>query len=219
MALARAIKADARIASTQLIMLTSLGQRFTPAELQAVGLEGYLVKPVKKDRLFETLLRVVGENPSPARRIQSTKPKNEIQTQIGAGLNVLLAEDNLVNQKVAVTQIKRFGCTVDVAANGQKAVSALETKAYDLIFMDCQMPEMDGYQATAAIRELEKAGPESCGWTAPIHIVAMTANAMEGDREKCLHAGMDDYISKPVHPDDIRKSLERYHTRPAPPQV
>lgn len=211
MALARAIKADQRIASTRLIMLTSLGQRFSSAELRAVGLEAYLVKPVKKNRLFETLLRTV-EIPSPANATsRPDKPRAEPKAQIGAGLKVLLAEDNLVNQKISRTQIQKFGCEVQVVANGRAAVAALAEGAYDLVFMDCQMPEMDGYQATEAIRRAEQEeGDAAVSWRAPMHIIAMTANAMDGDRERCLAAGMNDYISKPVHPAKIQQSLERF---------
>lgn len=210
MALARAIKADARIASTRLIMLTSLGQRFSAGELQSVGLEAYLVKPVKKHRLFETLLRIVGKPSSVTRSAVSKQAEDSAQKQVGSGLKVLLAEDNLVNQKISRTQIKKFGCEVDVVANGREAVSALSEAKYDLVFMDCQMPEMDGYQATAAIRREEQEKGEAVPWPAPMHIIAMTANAMEGDRQRCLDAGMDDYISKPVRPAKIQQSLERF---------
>jgi two-component system, sensor histidine kinase and response regulator len=216
MALARAIKADARISSTRLIMLTSLGQRLSATELQSVGLEAYLVKPVKKNRLFETLLRIQEKPSSTIKAAIPSKSKAPAQQKIGAELKVLLAEDNLVNQKISITQIKKFGCDVDVVGDGRKAVSALSDQRYDLVFMDCQMPDMDGYQATAAIREVEKqSAGDPVPWQAPMHIIAMTANAMDGDRERCLEVGMDDYISKPVHPKHIRESLERYLARSA----
>ena len=117
---------------------------------------------------------------------------------------ILLAEDNLVNQKVAVRILQKAGYRCDVAANGLEAVAAIENIDYDLVLMDCQMPEMDGYQATSAIRQHDGHVRQQ------IPIVAMTANAMEGDRETCLQAGMDDYLSKPVTSDKLVHMLERW---------
>ena len=126
---------------------------------------------------------------------------------------LLLAEDNLVNQRVALAVLKKLGLAAEVAANGREAVEAAQARRYDLILMDCQMPELDGYQATRAIREAE--APE-----ARATILAMTANAMEGDRERCLAAGMDDYLPKPVTLDALREALRRWlpgGTLPSPP--
>ena len=117
-----------------------------------------------------------------------------------AGIRVLVAEDNIVNQKVASKLLEKFGCRVDVAANGEEAVRMAEDLPYALILMDCQMPEMDGYEATAAIRKMEKDTP----------IIALTANAMEGDREKCLAAGMDDYLPKPINPEALNEMLDKW---------
>jgi CheY-like chemotaxis protein len=102
-----------------------------------------------------------------------------------------------------------MGCTVDIVANGLEVLEALPRMKYGIVFMDCQMPEMDGYEATQAIRKREQAGGETCRWQAPVHIIAMTANAMQGDREKCLAAGMDDYLSKPLRQAELRAAIER----------
>ena len=125
---------------------------------------------------------------------------------------MLVAEDNQVNQKIAVTQLRKLGCTAEVAANGLEVMEMLPTMNYDLVFMDCQMPEMDGYEATRAIRRRERDHP-NCRWKVPMTIIAMTANAMQGDREKCLAAGMDDYISKPMRLSDIQRALAQWNPR------
>ncbi|MFI5338155.1 MAG: response regulator, partial [Opitutales bacterium] len=134
-------------------------------------------------------------------------------------IRILLAEDNRVNQKVALAQFSRLGYAADVAANGQEVLSALARIPYDVIFMDCQMPEMDGYEATRAIRQAESDTRRPCPWKAPVYIIAMTANAMAGDHEKCLAVGMDDYISKPTQLTKLQTALERWHeiakSRPA----
>jgi len=211
MTLARAIKADPAIASTRLIMLTSLGHRFETEELRAVGLDAYLVKPVKQSRLFDCLAEVMGSDEI-GRALTET---DELPARAPADaapplrLHVLLAEDNRVNQVVAVAQLKKLGCTVDAVSNGLEVLEALPRMKYDVIFMDCQMPEMDGYEASRAIRQREEDREHPCRWKAPVHIIAMTANAMQGDREICLAAGMDDYVTKPVRPDELRVVLER----------
>lgn len=123
---------------------------------------------------------------------------------------MLVAEDNQVNQKIAASQLKKLGCTVEVVANGLEVLEALPRAKFDLVFMDCQMPEMDGYEATHAIRLREADTAHPSRWRVPARIIALTANAMPGDREKCLAADMDDYISKPMRLAELQAVLERW---------
>jgi CheY-like chemotaxis protein len=125
-----------------------------------------------------------------------------------AGVRVLVAEDNPVNQKLVMRLLERFGCRADAVANGAEALHALATLPYDVVLMDCQMPEVDGYEATAQVRHLER------GSGRRIPIIALTANALEGDRERCLAAGMDDYLTKPLKVDELSRALGRWRPDP-----
>ncbi|AOS45152.1 Signal transduction histidine-protein kinase BarA [Lacunisphaera limnophila] len=209
--LAHAIKADPVLARTHLIMLTSLGHVMTKPELAAQGIDAYLVKPVKQSRLFDCLVDVMGAPRAEPAAAKPVLPRPASPDYVApAKSRILLAEDNTVNQKVALAQLRKLGHSADAVASGLEAVQAVAAVPYDLIFMDCQMPEMDGYEATQAIRQREQA-TAAAGRPAPrVHIIAMTANAMQGDREKCLAAGMDDYVSKPVRETDLRAALERW---------
>jgi two-component system sensor histidine kinase/response regulator len=201
--LARAIKADPAVAGTRLVMLTSFGQREQAATAREAGIEACLTKPVRQSQLFDCLATVMSQAPpAPAPSNVRTKTTTK-ETQMLSHKLILLAEDNIVNQKVAVRQLQKLGYRADSVANGREAVEALGRIAYDLVLMDCQMPEMDGYAATAEIRRREGAAKHT-------PIVAMTANALEGDRAKCLAAGMDDYVSKPVRPEELAAVLERF---------
>ncbi|MCP9442947.1 MAG: response regulator [Nitrospira sp.] len=194
--LARSIKADERISSTRLVLLTSMGRRGDAKMAQEAGFSAYLTKPIRQSQLIDCLVLVLagaGFRDSQTDGSPAPLVTTHIVTEARASLrgHVLLVEDNPVNQKVAVKMLEKLGCRVDVAGNGKEAVAALERIRYALVFMDCQMPEMDGFEATKLIRERE--GPDR-----HTPIIAMTANAMAEDRDNCLNAGMDDFISKPV---------------------
>jgi two-component system sensor histidine kinase/response regulator len=209
--LARAIKDDPAMATTRLIILTSLGQTMTNDELKAAGIDAYLVKPVKQSRLFDTVVNVMGhaEAEKVFTRPAPVQPE-VVRDPASPRIRLLLAEDNRVNQKVALGQLKKLGQTADAVANGLEVLEALEEIPYDVIFMDCQMPEMDGYEATRMIRQREAESLQSGRFRPRIYIIAMTANAMQGDREKCLAAGMDDYVSKPVRLAELQEALDRW---------
>ena len=208
--LAKAIKADPAIASTHLIILTSLGHIMTQKELKETGIAAYLVKPVKQSRLFDCLVDVVGQTVADQVFVKAATPLVPFSPAAQGKVHILLAEDNSVNQKVALAQFRKLGFSADAVGNGLEAVQALDDIAYDIIFMDCQMPEMDGYEATQSIRKREHEASTSGRLKSRVHIIAMTANAMQGDREKCLAAGMDDYVSKPVREADLRSAMERW---------
>jgi PAS domain S-box-containing protein len=198
--LAEVIKADPKTSQARLIILTSLGKLMDDAQLKRLGIDACLVKPVKQNRLFECLTGLrLRHHPELARA--SADPAT---APLPKDLRLLLAEDNIINQKVAVGQLRKLGYAPDVANNGLEALEAVNQSHYDVILMDCQMPQMDGYEASRRIRVME----ESNGG-APVYIIAMTANAMEGDREKCLAASMNDYLSKPVKDTELRAAIVR----------
>ena len=211
--LAHTIKQDPDISSTRLVLLTSMGQRGDSEEARKAGIEAYLTKPVRQYQLYDMLSTVLGftgveaESPGENRPLVTAHTLKEAEAR--SRVRLLLAEDNEVNQKVAVRTLEKLGYRVDVADNGREAVEAISRTDYAAIVMDIQMPEMDGYEATAEIRrrENEADGNES-GKCTPI--IAMTANALQGDREQALSAGMDDYISKPVKANELGEVLLRW---------
>jgi signal transduction histidine kinase/PleD family two-component response regulator/HPt (histidine-containing phosphotransfer) domain-containing protein len=206
--LARAIKAEPAIAKTKLIMLSSLGEQLEQEELRSVGINACLVKPAKQSCLFNCIADALGAEHSKAASDATTETSSApLELQKG---RILLAEDNSINQDVALGQLDRLGYTADVVSNGREALDALELKKYDIVLMDCMMPEMDGYEATKKIRELERQNVNS---RQRVHIIAMTANAMLGDRDKCIAAGMDDYVSKPVQLADMRRAIEKWSVK------
>jgi two-component system sensor histidine kinase/response regulator len=203
MTLARLIKADSVLKSVRLILLTSFGQRGDGGKALEAGFAAYLSKPIRQSHLHDSLVTVLAREGDAAHSTLVNR-HTLAEAQVVSRARVLMAEDNIVNQKIAVRLLEKLGCRVDVVANGLEAVKALASLPYDLVFMDCQMPEMNGYEATAAIRKQEtQTGTH-------ITIVAITANAMQGDRQKCLEAGMDDYLSKPIHLEKLRAILQKW---------
>jgi two-component system, sensor histidine kinase and response regulator len=202
--LGAAIKSDPVLASTRLLLLTSVGQRGIASLAQEIGFAVCLTKPVKPGILRTALLSTLQNKDTswsvpPAALPAGERPKKGLPRPE----RILLAEDNPINQRVAMRTLQSFGFQPDVVGTGAEALSALERTAYDLVLMDCQMPDMDGYEATRKTRERE-------GSARHTPIIAMTANAMDGDREFCLAAGMDDYVSKPVRPQDLAAVIDRW---------
>lgn len=210
--LGRAIKAEAALQSVVMVLLTSGERRDDPELLATVGFAGYLVKPVRPSVLMDVLATAwglhVGGGDTPlltremvrnqAATVMRTEPVREL-----VGMRVLLAEDNAVNQAVAVQTLTALGCSVDVAANGNQVLERLRVGQYDLLLLDCEMPELDGYQTAQIIRRQE--GPVK-----RLPIVALTAHAMPGEREKCLAAGMDAHLAKPIRDDELQRVLGRW---------
>ena len=195
------IKNDPRIADTIMVMLSSRGERGDARLCREAGFSAYLNKPVKGGQLHESLLLAEGR--------QKKSPPAPLITQytlMGKARQkalILVAEDNLVNQKVALRMLEKLGHRADAVANGREALKALEMLAYDMVLMDIQMPEMNGFEATAEIRRREQETGQH------IPVIAMTAHALLGDREKCLDAGMDDYVTKPVQPAELASAIVR----------
>ncbi|MBW4457339.1 MAG: response regulator [Nostoc indistinguendum CM1-VF10] len=224
MALGEQIKADSAIAQLPLIMLTSTNQRDEIQRALKIGFAAYLVKPVKPSRLLDTIMTVLGTQmeqeesewamPHFANRSQELKAKKYENNKNyhpplpdSPKLKILLAEDNLVNQKVALKQLQSLGYSADVAGNGKEVLQLLEQISYDLILMDCQMPVLDGFETTKEIHRWQESSFVS--GRRPV-VIAMTANAMKEDQQMCLDAGMDDYLSKPVIKEKLAAALERW---------
>ncbi len=203
--LSRRIKDNPLLTDTVIIMLTSMGLREDAARCRELEISAYLVKPIKRSELFDAIRAVLGsaegETGREAEKVvtrQSMPEEPENQT-----VRILLAEDNAINQKMAVKLLETLGHSVIVAGNGQEAVEIVGQQDFDLVLMDVQMPVMDGIAAT---RKIRRSNPE----TGAIPIIALTAHAMKQDRERCLKAGMDDYISKPIDPEQLRELVAKY---------
>ena len=201
--LAAHMKHDPTLASATIMMLTSRGQRHDATRCQEVGVAAYLTKPITQEELWQTIGCVL----SPARPAAPLSPAVASRTpqETRRPLRVLLAEDNLVNQRLAARLVEKRGHTVVVVSTGREALMALARESFDLVLMDVQMPDMDGLEATAAIRRREQ--------ESRIHvpIVAMTAHVMQGDAERCRDAGMDGYVSKPMKPEDLYAAIDQRH--------
>jgi two-component system, sensor histidine kinase and response regulator len=204
--LAQTVKADPIIAPVQLIMLTLLSQYGEMKEPGKAAITAYLTKPVRQFELYDCFVTVMMSLPaSQGSKIVDVQEPEAKKVDVGG--HVLLAEDNPINQEVVREMLESFGCRVDVVKNGREAIEALASSTYDLVFMDCQMPTMDGYEATRSIRQRETTQIED---RARIPIIALTGLAMEGDREQCLGAGMDDYLCKPIRLEQLQAILTRW---------
>ncbi|HIQ36819.1 MAG TPA: response regulator [Desulfocapsa sulfexigens] len=214
MEVARRIKANPRISDIPIIMLTSVGNLGDAKRSKNAGIDIYLTKPVRQKNLFSAILAAIhGIDVAQielSHGIHSDQQK--VVEVLDSGLQILLVEDNSANQLLASMVLKQFGCRIDTAVNGAEAVKAFKEKKFDLILMDCQMPVMDGFQATRKIREIET----TMGGDSHIPIIALTANALKGDRERCINAGMDDYLSKPFSLNQIRSLLSHWFDLSAP---
>ena len=219
LALARHITADHLISSPLLVLLTTLGRKLDPDLLHSAGIAACLLKPVKQARLYECLAAVIaGAEPPEDETVAVPWRGADENTAASArkDLRILLAEDNSVNQKVALLQLRKLGYTADTVANGEQVLTALRERPYEMVLMDCHMPVMDGYEAARRIRQREQEAALNAPPEPPIFIVAMTANALQGDFEECLAAGMNAYISKPVVLEELQAVLSRSAVRTAP---
>jgi CheY-like chemotaxis protein/HPt (histidine-containing phosphotransfer) domain-containing protein len=199
--LAQIIQVEPRLTNMRVVLLTASGQPVDSAVERTTSIKGCVTKPVRRAQPHDCLVKVLGLKERTPDLLHP--PNNLATTDIPQQKRILLLEDDTVNQYVAQKLLKNLGCQADVAHNGLEAVETLMQQSYDLVFMDCQMPKLDGYAATARIRNLEGAARHT-------PIIAMTANAMTGDREKCLAAGIDDYLTKPIRLEALRDMLTRW---------
>lgn len=212
--LARYVKEDSILQATRLVLLKAIGQRVDAQEVRELGFAAYLTKPIHEARLYNTLSGVMGFAIDPSSQDVGSDstlvtPNSLAESERRFQKKILLAEDNTVNQRVAVLMLEKLGYRADVVANGEEAVEAMGRIPYDLVLMDCQMPEMDGFEAT---REIRKRATENDGRSMSdqqgLPIIALTANAMKGDRERCLKSGMNDFISKPIKLEKLEAILQ-----------
>jgi two-component system, sensor histidine kinase and response regulator len=206
---AERIKDNAAMAGAAIVMLTSGNTRGEARRCRELGVAAFMVKPVQQSELFDAIVTSL----TPARQPREVKPAMENSIPlVKRPLRILLAEDNAVNQRVAVMTLEKMGHKVSVAAHGKAALELLATDRFDVVLMDVQMPIMSGDEATASIRDLER------GTGRHIPIIAMTAHAMKGDRERLLNAGMDDYLAKPIQSAELLRLLEKYTPTQPPDQ-
>jgi signal transduction histidine kinase/CheY-like chemotaxis protein len=204
--LGRNIKNDSLIKDTTLVMLSSLGLRGDSATMKEIGFSAYLTKPIRSSQLYDCLVTITKQKQkADTNSLSSIVTKHTLAENKKRKLRLLIAEDNIINQKVVLNYIKKLGYRADAVANGQEAIEALELAPYDLVLMDIQMPKMDGYKATKKIRD-----KKSKVLNPKIPIIALTAHAMAGDRNKCIEAGMDDYLTKPINPKQLFGKIEKW---------
>jgi CheY-like chemotaxis protein len=214
--LGRQIREDSRYKEARLIMLTSTGLRGDAACLEKIGFNAYLTKPISRSQLFNCLVTLFGDKRSGNTKVHGSQmvTKHSLSDVNFKSTRILVAEDNHINLKIALKMLEAFGLKADGVGNGKEALDALARIRYDLVLMDLQMPEMDGFEAAHKIRE------NHAGINSPhIPIIALTANAMKGDREKCLAAGMNDYISKPIDPQKLSSAIATHLKSAQEPQI
>jgi PAS domain S-box-containing protein len=206
-ALGRIIHADNQLVDTRMVMLTSLGMRRDARHLEEIGFSAYAAKPIRHQELKTVLSLAMGDRDKPTQRTIAGRHtvRETLNLFAGCKARILLAEDNITNQQVALGILKKLGLRADAVANGAEALQALETLPYDLVLMDVQMPVMDGLEATRRIRKIKSAGSIN-----QIPIIAMTAHVMQGDREDCIQAGMNGYVTKPVSPHALAEALDKW---------
>lgn len=209
--LARAIKADTALAQTRILGMYALGARPDERRARAAGISATLAKPIRQTQLLEMLsatraapgTAAATTHAAPSRRARDRSLESSLPLELRTRTRILLVEDNSLNQRVEMKLLERIGFKADTVNNGQEALAALAQKPYDIVLMDCQMPELDGYSATREIRRRETDGRHTV-------IIGVTANVMSGDRDECLASGMDDYVSKPIAPEDLAATLEKW---------
>ena len=209
-ALGKTIKAAPALNDTVLVMVTSGAQTGDTAQLSEIGFAAYIAKPIKGSQLFDCLAKMLGKDSSQAgNSLKPTVIADHSPDKTQSRGSILVVEDNAVNQKLALRLLEKFGYRADAVANGKEAVKTLENDFYDLVLMDVQMPEMDGYQATSIIRDRQSNVRND-----DVPIIAMTANVMKGDREHCLEAGMNHYVAKPIRPKKLLEVINMYLAEP-----
>lgn len=203
------VKKDASLKSTRVLLMSMAQQQSDPLALRSRGVDEYISKPLRKARLQSTLISLVASVSVPSRPY-AVPPAAQIRaSKVGLRkARILVADDSPVNCKVTLAQLRKMGCSAEMVSNGREVLAAMERQSYDIILMDGRMPELDGYETTRQIRAAEQ------GHTSqrqhPVYIIAMTASAMEGDRQKCISAGMNDYVSKPVQWSLLEEALARW---------
>jgi two-component system, sensor histidine kinase and response regulator len=207
--LAARMREDPDLAGIPILLLTPLSQTAGTDYWRALGFADRVTKPVKQGELGSCLAGILGCGPEPARP-DTQKTQDQALPSLPSGLRLLLVEDNLTNQEVALGMLENLGCQADVVGDGRSALSALAQTDYHLVLMDCQLPDLDGYEASRLIRQ-----PATAVRNHNIPIIAMTAHAMAGDRQKCLDAGMNDYLAKPIDPRALEQAIERWITESA----